>query len=294
MTFPLTWYRHALAAHRGLRVVLERDELAFALADAGRHDGPKGDLPLICTATFKGDHRKNANVERVHMLGLDIDTPTAEPHACIATVSAALGGVEVFAYSTYSSRSDAFKLRALVPYDRAASGDEHRASWALVARVLARAGVVVDRACCDPARGFYVWSVPPSGAYFHQHVPGEPWPVAYAAEVEAERAAEANRLRAEAVARRAAKRPASGLALVDRARRYVARMPAAISGSGGHTATFTVARKLVADFELAEVDALLVLREFNERCEPPWSEKDLRRKLAQASKARVRNRMVSQ
>ncbi len=262
------------------------EELEYALADAGPQDVAKADLPLLCLATFKGEHRKNENVEAVHMLGLDIDTPTADPSGCIEGLAAALGGVEGFFYSTVSSVPGAFKLRALVPYDRPATAEEHRASWALVARVLARAGVVVDRACSDPARGFYVWAIPPSGAYFHAHILGAPWPVAMAAQVEAERVAKAERLRALAAATRVPR--ASGSAdVVDRARKYIAQMPPAISGSGGHAATFAVARRLVADFGLDDADAWDLLCEHNSRCVPPWSERELRHKLASARKARV-------
>lgn len=290
----LTFYRHALQPHRGLRMVMDRDELVHALADAGPHDGEKSAIPLACFTTFRGNHRRNANVESVHVLGLDLDEPTADPSATIARARAALGGVEVFAYSTFSSKPGAFKLRALVPYDRGATGDEHRASWVMVARVLGRAGVNVDPACSDPARGFYLWSVPPCGAYFHAHLDGAPWPVALAAEVEAERIAGAERLRAEAAAHRAARAPASSVDSITRARRYVAKMPAAISGSGGHAATFAVARRLVADFELPDADAWDLLLEFNERCEPRWSDRELRHKLASAQKARVRVDMVGQ
>lgn len=76
---------------------------------------------------------------------------------------------------------------------------------------------------------------------------------------------------------------------VDRARAYVAKMPAAISGAGGHDATFAVARKLVQDFELGEADAWALLCEYNQRCEPPWSDRELRHKLDDATRARVAN-----
>ena len=76
---------------------------------------------------------------------------------------------------------------------------------------------------------------------------------------------------------------------VTRARAYVSKMPSAIAGSGGHDATFAVARKLVADFELSEPDAWALLVEFNVRCSPPWSESELRHKLESAQKAHTRN-----
>lgn len=77
--------------------------------------------------------------------------------------------------------------------------------------------------------------------------------------------------------------------LLRRARAYVDRMPAAVSGAGGHDATFSVARKLLQDFGLGEGDAWDILLEFNQRCEPPWSERELRHKLDDAARARVSN-----
>lgn len=281
-SWTLTWFRHMRDSRRGLRVTYGPDELAHALADAGPHVAAKSDLPLLCLATFDGDHRGNERVERVHMLGLDVDEPQVAPRIYSAAISSTLGGVEVFAYSTSSSLPGAYKLRALVPYDRPGTADEHRASWSLVARVLSRSRIVVDRACSDPARGFYIWAVPSSGAYFHAHISGDPWPVGRAAEVEAAcRAAEA---------RPVAPRPwtVSRADVVERARRYVATMPTAISGSGGHAATFAVARRLVADFGLDDAAAWDLLVEYNGRCKPAWSQRELRHKLASARTARVR------
>lgn len=71
----------------------------------------------------------------------------------------------------------------------------------------------------------------------------------------------------------------------DRARAYLARVPAAIAGSGGHNATFHAACVLVNGFALATGDALALLLDWNASCQPPWSEADLRHKLASAEKA---------
>lgn len=72
--------------------------------------------------------------------------------------------------------------------------------------------------------------------------------------------------------------------LRERARRYVAAMPAAISGSGGHDATFAVACALVKGFGLSIGEARSLLQEFNQRCDPVWSERELEHKLQQADK----------
>jgi hypothetical protein len=74
---------------------------------------------------------------------------------------------------------------------------------------------------------------------------------------------------------------------LQRCRRYVARMPPAISEAGGHNATFAVALKCV-EFDLDPDRALQVLRVFNQRCVPPWTERDLEHKVKQAyEKGRV-------
>lgn len=72
--------------------------------------------------------------------------------------------------------------------------------------------------------------------------------------------------------------------IIERARAYVAKMDAAISGQGGHDQTYTVACRLVLGFALSEESAWPVLLEYNQRCEPPWSEGELRHKLRDALK----------
>jgi hypothetical protein len=71
--------------------------------------------------------------------------------------------------------------------------------------------------------------------------------------------------------------------VTERASRYVANMPPAISGSGGHAATFAVAVALRWGFDLTEDEAWRILLEYNERGEPPWSERELRHKLDSAA-----------
>ena len=78
-------------------------------------------------------------------------------------------------------------------------------------------------------------------------------------------------------------RAPSGGNLIERARAYVDRMPSAISGNSGHDALFNVCKAIVHDFDLSDADAWAVLIEYNARCIPPWSEKELRHKLADAA-----------
>jgi hypothetical protein len=68
----------------------------------------------------------------------------------------------------------------------------------------------------------------------------------------------------------------------ERIAKYMERAEPAISGQHGHTATLLAARHLVWDWGLSEAEALPYFKVYNERCEPPWEEAELERKLKQA------------
>ncbi|QJX01249.1 DnaB-like helicase C-terminal domain-containing protein [Frigoriglobus tundricola] len=77
----------------------------------------------------------------------------------------------------------------------------------------------------------------------------------------------------------------SPAAVLDRARKYLAKVPPAVSGQGGHNATYRAACVLVLGFELSDTDATALLLEWNTNCQPPWSQKDIERKVREAKKA---------
>jgi hypothetical protein len=76
--------------------------------------------------------------------------------------------------------------------------------------------------------------------------------------------------------------------LLRRARAYLATIEGAISGQRGHDRTFRAACVLVQKFGLTVAQALPLLLEWNETCEPPWSEKELLHKLQDAERLRGR------
>jgi RecA-family ATPase len=78
---------------------------------------------------------------------------------------------------------------------------------------------------------------------------------------------------------------AGPLDVIERARRYLAKMPPAITGQHGHDQTFAVACTLVQGFGLSVAEAVPLFAEYNARCSPPWSEHDLAHKLADADRA---------
>ena len=70
--------------------------------------------------------------------------------------------------------------------------------------------------------------------------------------------------------------------VLKRARRYLSKLPPAISGQGGHAATFKATCRLVIGFGLDSEQSLALMREWNESCQPPWSEKELVHKVDDA------------
>jgi RecA-family ATPase len=69
---------------------------------------------------------------------------------------------------------------------------------------------------------------------------------------------------------------------IDRARAWLRNTPGAVSGQGGHNATFAVATALVHGFELSRSDAEMLLSEYNAKCVPPWKPNELAHKVNQA------------
>ncbi len=69
----------------------------------------------------------------------------------------------------------------------------------------------------------------------------------------------------------------------ERAIKYLAKCDPAISGQGGHAATFTAARVVVWGFDLgADAGFELLQQHYNRRCQPPWSDAELMHKCEDA------------
>ena len=69
-----------------------------------------------------------------------------------------------------------------------------------------------------------------------------------------------------------------------RALAYLEEMPPAISGQGGHSATYAAATTLVHGFGIPTDRALqMLLEHYNPHCQPPWTEKELRHKVEDAA-----------
>lgn len=73
-------------------------------------------------------------------------------------------------------------------------------------------------------------------------------------------------------------------ALVKRATAYLEKADIAVQGQHGSDKCFRAACVLVNDFALSESEAFEAIQPWNARCEPPWSEKEIRHKLDGAAK----------
>jgi putative DNA primase/helicase len=72
--------------------------------------------------------------------------------------------------------------------------------------------------------------------------------------------------------------------LIERASRYLDKMPEAVSGQGGHSRLYAAAVALVHGFGLDGATALGMLRtQYNPRCRPRWTERELRHKVREAA-----------
>jgi len=68
----------------------------------------------------------------------------------------------------------------------------------------------------------------------------------------------------------------------ERARAYLSRVPAAVAGNHGDLHTFQTCCRAVRGFALDDDEALAVLADWNARCQPPWTERELREKIRSA------------
>jgi RepB DNA-primase from phage plasmid len=68
----------------------------------------------------------------------------------------------------------------------------------------------------------------------------------------------------------------------ERSRMYLAKVPPAVAGQHGDVHTFRTCCRVVRGFGLDDDDALDVLVDWNARCQPPWTEAELRDKIRRA------------
>lgn len=77
-------------------------------------------------------------------------------------------------------------------------------------------------------------------------------------------------------------KPSLATNILKRVECYIDTCDPAISGQRGHDTTFRVLCSVIGGFDLSAEEAWHAARYYNFRCEPPWSEKELRHKIEDA------------
>lgn len=225
----------------------------------------------LSLATFRDDMRALERVEKVYALGLDLDGVKHGDPLDWPLLVETLGRVASVAHTTWSSTLEARRARAFVLLSRPVTAAEYRVIYASAAARLAKRGLYVDRAASDPSRLWFAPSHRPGAEFLHAAVDDAPaWQLPDRIETPAPPAPPQLSL-SDAVGD-----------VPSRAAAYLEHVGPAISGSGGSTHTFVVAQKLVRGFGLDDDTAFALLSRWNQTCRPPWSPRELRRKIEQA------------
>lgn len=219
---------------------------------------------------FVDSHRRRDNIVRCYAVVLDVDKG-----AELEGILASLDALYVIAHSTFSATTEAPRWRVIVPLDRGVDADEYDRLWRWLAAKLEKAGIEPDYAARDAGHCWAIPARPPSGHYVAHMTNG-----AFAECAEGLRQMPPPGKLPEPTETR-------GSGDLDqrrlRASRYLGTVPGAIAGSHGHAATMKAALVLVRGFSLPVEDALaLLVKEYNARCAPPWTVRELRHKCVQA------------
>lgn len=234
----------------------------------------KGDRehPGWSAAVFEPCERSNDNVRLVTALVLDYDG-TARIQDALDLWSSFMGVI----HTTRKHTDEAHRFRVVLPMTRPVAPSEYSALWR---RIYEKAGRKVDASPKDAGRFWFMPGSPNRLTFVAHRLHGEPL--------------NPDQILAEPDPTPKPERPPSSARHMEtdaekRASAYLAQMPPAISGSGGHAALWRATLAMVQGFGLSSSAAFSLLKyEYNPRCQPPWSDRELHHKISDAeSKAQV-------
>jgi len=257
---------------RGTEQTLPWEYLAYQLSQRAEFRGDK-DHPGWSPASFKGEHRALVDCRCVFALCLDYDDGET-----IEAAQALWGGNAGLLHTTRKHRPEAPRFRVVLPLARPVSAFEFKALWNRAAH---HAGRKNDPAAKDASRFWFLPGCPPSSEFLAKSWDG-PWfdPDEWLAKPDP------TAIVAPAINVMAPPRAQDDLEA--RASCYLAKIGGAISGQGGHRQTWDAALALARGFRLSEDQTFRLLRdEYNSRCEPRWSDKELQHKAAHAVNAKL-------
>ena len=238
----------------------------------GQHDTP-GWSPVL----YDPPARAKDNIKYVYALVLDYDKEKPTVAAVVALWRSFLGLV----YTTKSHDIDNNRLRAVLPLSRPITPEEYDRLWIWAERQGKNAGLKTDGQAKDASRFWYVPTQPERGEWRAERLTGSVLDVDATLPL-----AEQPTL---TVVR--APMPDTQDQRVERARRYLEKIPGAVSGDAGHTRTFNAVAHVMIGFDLDPDTTLsIIASDYNPRCDPPWKEKDLLHKIRSVAERCTRER----
>lgn len=243
------------------------DEFAVRFTERCAFDGIDKH-PGWSAAEFRNNHRGRDNVMYVTALCLDYDESATIEQACQWWK-----GYRGILQTTKSHTSEKHSFRVVLPLARPVSAFEFDGLWVRANRHCAGS---CDKQAKDPSRFWFTPGTLDGGDHRGLIWAGEPLdPDAWLAQPYSD-------------GRPTLVQTPIQSDIEERAIRYVEKMPPAISGSGGHAAAWDAAIVLVKGFALGPDAAFGILwSHYNPRCEPAWTEKELRHKIDGAMRANV-------
>ncbi|MGH7438896.1 MAG: hypothetical protein ACRENE_24685 [Polyangiaceae bacterium] len=263
-------YRPAAGRVTSDRAIVQRARRPYVYAR-------KDLVPRWAGAEFCDGYRDLAHWTCSSWIVLDFDGG-----ASLRQIERAFSDWTGFAHTTWSSTPEAPRWRVAARLDRLVHDrDDFARIWRAGAAHAEAYGLAPDYAARDPSRAWALPALREGAVYQHVELCGALLDVELALSrfPKHEPVPEPHRLACAD----------SYIGRLDRASKYLAKMPPAISGSGGHAATFRAATVLVRGFEIEPRDALrLLVEQYNPRCAPEWSIRELEHKIKSASqRARV-------
>ena len=220
-------------------------------------------------AFYDPPKRSLENVRRVHALVLDYDKNGSWERVC--NLWATANGVVHTTKSHGAPNTTGDRLRAVIALGHSVSPDEYGKLWTWAANRSTEAGCPADQQCKDASRFWYDPSEPPGG-WRAQRLTGKPIDVHAVLALLVTTPISLRVVRATL--------PPTPSERLTRARAYLAKIPGAVSGDAGHTATFNAVAHMMIGFDLHSDDAMSIIEsDYNPRCSPPWSERELKHKI---------------
>lgn len=249
------------------------------LLDEPHITNDKQSVPLYCAARFVGT-RSRDNVLHASLGIADIDSADEDD---VNEVVEELEDLGIhFVYHTTHSYSTGLaegkhKCRLIFKLSRAVEPDEWDRFWHALNELCHE---ILDPACKDPCRIYFFPSAPVGEQPVVAEISGEPLDVDELLRLATPISTD------DSVFAAPSEDLLRGITSTTRyklAKNFLAKYPLAIEKQGGDNRTFRAAC-IGGDFGLSPEEFWPLLQTYNQRCKPPWTEKELKKKLKNAEK----------